>query len=184
MGKQLFGQRYETQPYTALGSIGELEIRFYPPSIKALTLGIKGKNHNFSKLFNYIAQGNTSGTKIAMTTPVYLEDEKGLAKMAFVLPQKYLHKKAPTPLCSDIKIATDSGGYFAALRFGGFNTQRKTDKQLYKLRCILKKKGIGTKGTGKILGYNSPFTLVCRRNEVLFEVERKTLPTSILYELN
>ena len=46
----LFSQQYESQDYNVLESIGDVEIRYYPPVMKAKVTSDK----NFSKLFRFI----------------------------------------------------------------------------------------------------------------------------------
>lgn len=172
----LFAQEYETQNYRVLGQLDDAEVRYYPEVMKAKTEGPLSSNGNFSKLFNYIAKGNASSTKIAMTTPVYMQQNSELSQMEFVLPRKYLSEKAPSPIRSDVVVYKARAGFFVALEFGGYNNASKTAKYRRQLEKILESNNINPQGPLKVLGYNSPLTVFNRRNEVLFEVQEESLP--------
>lgn len=175
---QLMGQGYETQSYALLGVLGAVEIRHYPACIQVTTQSQKGTN-NFSKLFRYISKGNQSQTKIAMTTPVYRQSENGKSTMAFVLPQKYLSEKPPQPLTPDVKIQAVAAGYFAALRFGGYANTSKLAIHERRLLEVLDQAEIQIQSELMILGYNSPFYFINRRNEVMFAIDQASLPDSL-----
>ena len=172
----LFAQEYETQNYMILGRLDDAEVRFYPEVMKAKTEGSLSSNGNFSKLFNYIAKGNASSTKIAMTTPVYMQQDSQRSQMEFVLPRKYLTEMAPSPVRSDVVVYKAKAGFFVALEFAGYNNANKTAKYRRELEKILESNNISSQGPLKVLGYNSPLTLFNRRNEVLFEVQEESLP--------
>jgi len=67
----MISQQYETQQYEVLSTLDNVEIRYYPPSMKAKVTS----NSNFSKLFKYIGGNNSDNIKIAMTTPVYITNK-------------------------------------------------------------------------------------------------------------
>ena len=69
----MLSQQNETQKYDVVKSLENIEIRFYPASMKAKV----SSNRNFSKLFKYISGNNDKNEKIAMTTPVYMTQKKG-----------------------------------------------------------------------------------------------------------
>lgn len=180
----LLSQEYETQNYKSIGTLDGAEVRFYPEAIKIKTVATEGNNRNFSKLFSYIAKGNASKTKIAMTTPVYIEATSKGNQMEFVLPSKYLSLEAPQPIRSDIKVYKSSAGYFIALEFGGYNNAYKTAKYRDQLEKIMDKHGIQKRSSLKVLGYDSPYTLFNRRNEVLYEVAEESLPNALKKPFN
>ena len=59
----------------------------------------------------------------------------------------------------------------AVLRFGGYSTSKKTDKNINKLLETLKKHKLRIKGEPFLMRYNSPFAPgFIRRNEVAIEI--------------
>lgn len=180
----LLSQEYETQNYKSIGTLDGAEVRFYPEAIKVKAVAAEGNNQNFSKLFNYISKGNTSKTKIAMTTPVYMETTSAGNQMEFVLPAKYLSLKAPQPIGSDVTVYKSSAGYFIALKFGGYNNAYRTVKYRDQLEKIMDKHGIQKRSSLKVLSYDSPYTLFNRRNEVLYEVAEESLPNTLKKPFN
>ena len=62
----------EVQSYNVIQKISDAEIRFYPPVMMAKHTS-KTQGSGFGKLFGYISGNNTNKTKIAMTSPVYIE---------------------------------------------------------------------------------------------------------------
>ena len=164
----MFTQQYETQKYELLKSLDNIEIRFYPPSMKAKV----SSNRNFSKLFKYISGNNDKKEKIAMTTPVYMIQNKGRNTMEFVLPSKYSENNAALPIDSDIKIYNSEPAYYAAIRFGGYSNSYKIKTHHKILRNKLEKNNLTVIDENPIsLSYNSPYKGFNRRNEVLVKID-------------
>ena len=72
---------------------------------------------------------------------------------------------------SVVTTKTTKDEYIAALRFGGFANDKNLAYHSEKLRQILLAEGIRTYGNYRYLGYNPPFQLVGRRNEIIVSVE-------------
>ena len=98
----LMAQSYQTQPYEVVSTIDQIEIRYYPPAMKVQVESTSSNNRNFNALFQYIS-GNNDKEKIAMTTPVYMENKKGSQTMAFVLPAQYTNA-APQPKGDGVEV--------------------------------------------------------------------------------
>ena len=67
---------YESAEYTVLDSAGPFETREYPDLMMATTntqLEVQGGDGSFMRLFQYISGANDGQSKIAMTTPVFME---------------------------------------------------------------------------------------------------------------
>nr|WP_287423772.1 heme-binding protein [Candidatus Brachybacter algidus] len=55
----------------------------------------------------------------------------------------------------------------AAIQFGGFANDDEIKKYASKLEEALKRSGINYYGNFRFLGYNAPFQLLARRNEIV-----------------
>lgn len=166
----------EKQPYTVLKTDGEMEIRLYP-SVTMATIQSTAKNYRelsgngFRKIAGYIFGNNASGEKIAMTTPVHMDFQESGSSMAFVMPSGYDETNLPKPNDPAVKIKKTDVEHAAALRFGGFATDETISRNMKKLEELLNQKGIITKGHFRYLGYNPPYQLVGRRNEIIVSIE-------------
>ncbi|MDA8704386.1 heme-binding protein, partial [Flavobacteriaceae bacterium] len=116
-------QKYETQEYKIVDQVDKVEIRYYPSAAMIKVSADMGRNNNFGKLFRYIAGGNKSDEKIAMTTPVYMSNDN--RTMEFVLPRKFISNDAPVPIDSDVETYISEPRYFAAIRYSGYSNERK-----------------------------------------------------------
>ena len=165
------------QPYTVLEKDGDIEIRLYPSAILA-TVQSKAKSYSemaspgFRTLAGYIFGGNESETQIAMTSPVQMDINDSLSSMSFVMPEGYDMNNLPKPNNSQVILSQTEEQVMAAIRFSGFADDEAREKHKQELLNYLNSKGIQTKGNFKFLGYNPPYQLVGRRNEVVIEIVR------------
>ena len=165
------------QPYTVLEKDGDIEIRLYPSATLA-TVQSKAKSYSemaspgFRTLAGYIFGGNESETQIAMTSPVQMDINDSLSSMSFVMPEGYDMNNLPKPNNSQVILSQTDEQVMAAIRFSGFADDEAREKHKQELLNYLNSKGIQTKGNFKFLGYNPPYQLVGRRNEVVIEIVR------------
>lgn len=165
----------EEQPYQTVHRDGELEIRFYPPATMA-TVRMKGTayrdvaNSGFRKLAGYIFGGNDRGQKIAMTAPVHMAMGPEGSVMHFVMPAGMDSSNLPAPNDASVKIELSQPSHMAAIRFSGYANDDAIRKQTEKLEMLLKAKGITQLAPVRYLGYDAPYKLVGRRNEVVAEI--------------
>jgi hypothetical protein len=165
------------QPYTVLEKDGDIEIRLYPSATLA-TVQSSAKSYSemaspgFRTLAGYIFGGNESETQIAMTTPVQVDINDSLSSMSFVMPEGYDMNNLPKPNNSAVILSKTNEQVMAAIRFRGFASDEDREKHKQELAAYLNSKGIQTKGNFKFLGYNPPYQLVGRRNEVVVEIVR------------
>lgn len=166
----------EEQAYKVILTEGDLEIRFYP-SVTIATVQSKAKTYNelsgpgFRKLAGYIFGGNEGSKKIAMTSPVHMNISDSNSSMSFVMPAAYDESNLPKPNDSSVLITKTKEEYVAAIRFGGFASDKDFATHTKKLEALLAKKGIATLGNFRFLGYNPPYQLIGRRNEVIVSVQ-------------
>lgn len=168
----------EEQKYSVVMKDQLLEIRFYPSATLA-TISSDAKSYKelsgsgFRKLAGYIFGGNEHGTQIAMTSPVHINVNDSLSTMSFVMPSTFKMENLPKPNDSEIQLTTSENEYVAAIRFGGFVSDQDLKGYSKKLVEILNEKGIEMLGNPRYLGYNPPYQLAGRRNEIIIPIEWK-----------
>jgi hypothetical protein len=165
----------ETQAYKVLRTEKDFEIRFYPSTTIA-TINSSAKTYKelgssgFSKLAGYIFGGNKEKKQIAMTSPVHMDINDSVSTMSFVMPLKYNKDNLPLPNNSEVKIETTADEYVAAIRFNGFASDKDIKENKEKLENALKAKSISYYGHFRYLGYNPPYQLFGRRNEIIVAI--------------
>jgi len=164
----------ETQKYEVLYSKGNFEIRFYPEAILA-TVEMNGsfdnsRNSGFQVLAGYIFGGNEENSQIAMTSPVRMSGNEKTNTMSFVLPSEMEYEKLPEPNDKRVKLHTSKPMYTASVQFGGYANADEISKHRDKLAEVLKELNLLHSNQFEFLGYNAPFEMVNRRNEVQVEL--------------
>jgi hypothetical protein len=168
----------EEQKYSLVRKYPGFEIRFYPSAIVA-TINSDAKTYRdlsgpgFQKLAGYIFGGNEANTKISMTTPVQMDINDSVSTMSFVMPSAYKKENLPKPNDPGVKIKSTSEEYVAVIRFGGYASDKDLKFYSEKLQSLLKENGITAVGNYRFLGYNSPFQVIGRRNEIIVAVDWK-----------
>ena len=170
--------RTEKQAYKVIKKEDEFEIRYYPPATFA-TIQSSAKNYRelsgngFRKIAGYIFGNNESSSKIAMTTPVHMDINDEGSSMSFVMPSAYDINNLPRPNDVNVKLHQTPDEYVAAIAFGGFANDASIKKYAAELEKALGNKGIKSIGHFRYLGYNPPYQLVGRKNEIIVTVEWK-----------
>jgi hypothetical protein len=169
----------ETQVYTLIRVDKNFEIRYYPASTMAMIsstaksykeLGSSG----FSKLAKYIFGGNSEKKQIAMTSPVHMDINDSQSTMAFVLPSIYNDANLPKPNDSSISIYTSAPEYVAVIKFGGFASTENINEHKVILEKSLQESGLTYYGNFRFLGYNPPYQLFGRKNEVILALNAES----------
>ena len=168
----------EEQKYTVILKEKDFEIRFYPSATVA-TINSNAKTYKnlsgpgFRTLAGYIFGGNETNTSISMTSPVHMDINDSVSSMSFVMPSSYNEENLPKPNDTNVRIQKTADEYVAVIRFGGYASDKDLVFYSDKLHNILKEKGISSYGHARFLGYNPPFQLVDRRNEIIVSVDWK-----------
>lgn len=165
----------ETYPYKVLREYEDFELRTYEArlftSVKLSSDSYKAaSNRGFSILAGYIFGGNEQKEKIAMTTPVAMSLEDSMTMM-FMVPKEYTRETLPRPDRSEIKFSEEPAKTVAAIRFGGWASDERIAEHKAKLIAALAAEGIEYSNRFYFLGYNAPFEVVNRRNEVIVELD-------------
>lgn len=166
----------ESQLYEVKEKENGIEIRYYPSVTMAqITSSAHSyrelSSSGFRKLAGYIFGGNEDNTKIAMTSPVHMDINDSASTMAFVMPADYQNKALPTPNDKNVKLTKTEEEYVAVLNFGGFANDVSIKANTDKLRKILEEAGISYRGNFRYLGYNPPYQLLGRKNEIIVQVD-------------
>jgi len=167
----------ESQTYKVIKVEKDFEIRFYPATTMAMitssaktfkALGSSG----FPKLAGYIFGGNKDKKQIAMTSPVHMAISDTNASMAFVMPEAYDIDNLPLPNNSEVTIKTVPDAYVAAITFSGFSSDEAIKKHTTMLENALNAKQISHAGNFSYLGYNPPYQLFGRKNEIIVTIDK------------
>ncbi|XP_058234490.1 heme-binding protein 2 [Hemibagrus wyckioides] len=178
MGKMVFGG-FENPKYTTQKSKGDdYEVRTYhttqwvsttvsgPEQDEALSTG-------FRRLFKYIQGNNEKQVTVDMTSPVTCLVNPGEGPtcessftVSFYLPEEH-QAEPPKPSIPEIFFENRKEFTVFVRTFGGFANSQNTSEELLKLIESLKRDGMRFKEAPYYrVGYDSPFKLVNRRNEV------------------
>jgi hypothetical protein len=171
-------ENVEKQPYRVIQNFGEIEIRFYPSATLA-TVKTGARNYRelsgsgFRRVAGYIFGGNEEGVKIAMTSPVHMDISPKGSSMSFVMPEGYNPSNLPKPNDEGIEISRSPDEYVAAIRFSGYASDNTIGENVEKLSAMLAARGISPIGNFRYLGYDPPYQIIGRRNEIIVSVDWK-----------
>jgi len=170
-------QKIEEYPYVVVEKRDGYEIRRYEsrnftyvsmPKSDYKTNSSRG----FRVLAGYIFGDNEANQKIAMTSPVTMDvSESDSMEMMFLIPAEYQIDELPNPSNRNVKFKTVPAKLVAALQFGGWSNDDKIAKHKAELETLLKRDGIQHNGNFSYFGYNPPYEVVNRRNEIIVELE-------------
>lgn len=165
----------EQQEYEVIEQDGDFEIRYYPSAIMA-SVSVDGNYSNssgtgFRILAGYIFGSNSENLKIPMTAPVHMSEDSSGYFMSFVMPSAYELEKLPVPDNGQVRLHESSPAHMASVRFSGFANDEKIDQYKKQLRRYLEKNEISYTEPFIFLGYNPPYQMVNRRNEVMVKIE-------------
>jgi len=172
----IYAQRnIETYPYTVKKKYKRFEIRSYEStlftSVKLSTKGYKNSSSKgFSILAGYIFGDNDRNEKISMTSPVSMSLEDSMTMM-FMVPKKFNKDILPKPNQSGIEFKEEPAKTVAAIRFNGWANDSKIEKYKQNLKAALDAEGIKYTNRFYFFGYNAPFEVFNRKNEVIVELQ-------------
>ena len=167
--------KVENRPYDVVKNKGELEIRFYPKVKMAQYTSQSGQyktasSNGFRKLAGYIFGKNEKSESIAMTSPVQMDMDGKETTMSFMMPSVYDSTELPTPKDSSVKLVESNEEYVAAIGFSGFASDELIEKYTKELKDLLIENNLTATSNYRYLGYNPPYQLLGRKNEVVVQV--------------
>lgn len=165
----------ETHAYTVLKSFDDFEIRKYEPAlfsyvVMQLDKYNKVSSQGFSTLAGYIFGGNEKNQQISMTSPVTMTMSDSVT-MKFKIPEGMELENMPQPNNPSVKFAAEPEKIMAAITFDGWATDARIAEYTQRLKDLLAKNNLDYTGNFSFLGYNPPYEVLNRRNEVVVEVK-------------
>jgi len=164
----------ESHAYKVIKDYDDFEVRKYQPALFSYVVMKansykSGSNKGFRALAGYIFGGNETNEKIAMTTPVEMSMDDSMT-MKFKIPDGMNMDEMPRPNNPNVQFSSEPEKTVAAIRFNGRASDESISKNTAKLKTLLKVKGISHKDHFSYLGYNPPYQLIGRRNEIIVEL--------------
>lgn len=162
--------KIEMYPYKVVKNIGDIEIRNYEASLFT-TVPLSSNNYKeasssgFSKLGGYIFGNNEKNEKIAMTSPVSMTLGTN-ATMQFMVPKNLKKEDLPKPNQAAITFKEEPSKTMAVITFGGWANDKKIEKYKQRLIQILKEENKTFTNNFYLFGYNPPYDVFFRKNEV------------------
>lgn len=165
----------ETYPYQVEKKYDQFEVRQYEASLFTSVKMSTNKyeeasSKGFSVLAGYIFGGNDKNEKIAMTSPVSVSLSDTMTMM-FMVPKNYQKENLPTPNQQAIEFKEEPARRMAAITFGGWSSSEKIEKYKQELIELLATENIEHTNKFFFFGYNAPFEMTNRKNEVLVELK-------------
>ena len=166
--------KIEMYPYTLTTVVGEIEIRDYQARLFTnVPLSNQGYKQNaskgFSKLGGYIFGANQRNQKIAMTSPVSMSLGED-ASMQFMVPAAISEDELPKPNQADITFKQEPQKSMAVITFSGWASDATIKEHKDALIAVLKANGIQHSNQFYCFGYNPPYDLFFRKNEIAVEL--------------
>jgi hypothetical protein len=172
----MYGQKnIETYPYVVKKKYDTFEIRSYEAtlftSVKLSTKGYKNSSRKgFSILAGYIFGNNEGNEKISMTSPVSMSLDDSMTMM-FMVPKRFKKDMLPKPNQSGIEFKEEPAKTVAAITFSGWANDTKIENYKQKLKAALDAEGIKYSNQFYFFGYNAPYEVFNRKNEVIVKLQ-------------
>jgi DNA gyrase inhibitor GyrI len=163
----------ETAQYELALKEGDLEIRDYP-ELPVVTTPMKSGRDNtaFRKLFQFIQGDNARQEKIAMTTPVFVDDDGAEGRMSFVVPEETERRGIPEPNSEQVTVEKRPVVRVAVYRFSGVANEESRQEALRKLRNWMNQQKLRPEGDPIFAYYDAPFIPgPLRRNEAMLQIQ-------------
>ncbi|XP_060773955.1 heme-binding protein 2 isoform X3 [Neoarius graeffei] len=178
VGKMVFGG-FESPKFTPQESKGQdYEVRTYHPTqwVSTTVNGTEqdeGLTTGFRRLFKYIQGNNEKQVKVDMTVPVTClinpgegSSNESSITVSFYIPEEH-QAEPPKPTVPEVFFENRQEFTVFVRTFGGFANSQNTHDELLKLIESLKRDGMSFKEAPYYrVGYDSPFKLINRKNEV------------------
>lgn len=188
-----FTHGLESPPFVTLESKEGYEVRKYKPSkwvgVQQDSTSCKtASSDSFWPLFKFISGENEAKKKIPMTSPVTVKipaevdsNNKERFTTHFYLPYQYqevANSDLPKPNNSNVSFYDYPEITVYVLSYGGFTSDAKLAQHSKQLSTLLERDGLSyDKDVSFYAGYDPPYRLFNRHNEIWFVSNDKTTPT-------
>lgn len=167
----------EKYPNTVLKTYSEFEIRKYDSSL-FVSLNMEKEDYKkmsekgFTVLSRYFFGKNKSKQKIAMTSPVVMtmDSQTDIEVMMFMIPKAINKADLPEPKNESLQFVREPSKKVAVISFGGWVNASKLKKYQNELVSSLETEGIEFTNNFYVLGYNPPYDILFRKNEIMVEL--------------
>ncbi len=161
--------------YKTIAEFDGFEIREYPEYLVASTTLNKDSYSNqsgtgFRRIASYIFGGNSANMQIAMTSPVQMDMSDSSSSMSFFMPEEMTREQLPEPNRNDVQIKTEPAKTVAVIQFSGWASDSILEQKFEELKSLLEKEKIEFEDSYTYLGYNPPYQVANRRNEVIIKI--------------
>jgi hypothetical protein len=179
VGSQIYfyasSHNIEGYKYVVTKAYKDFEVRKYEASlftsVKLDTdLYQKASSKGFSILGGYIFGKNEKKEQISMTSPVKMSLEEEMI-VQFLVPKSFTKENLPKPDNSSIEFIEVPEKKMAAITFSGWANDKKIEKYKLQLIKLLDKNQIKYTNNFSLLGYNPPYELFFRKNEITVELD-------------
>lgn len=179
MGQAFFSTGLQSPKFTEQEKKGEdYEVRTYHDT-KWVSTTVSGMqldaamSTGFRRLFKYIQGNNQNKAKVEMTAPVTCRVEPGAGPacesqfiVSFYIPEEH-QASPPEPTDPDVFVEHRKELTAYVRTHGGFSNENMKREELVKLLESLQRDGVPyVEKPYYVAGYDSPFKLTNRRNEV------------------
>jgi hypothetical protein len=91
--------------------------------------------------------------------------------MMFMVPKKFKKDMLPKPNQTGIEFKEEPAKILAAITFSGWANDTKIEKYKQDLKAVLDAEGIKYTNQFYFFGYNAPYEVFNRKNEVIVELQ-------------
>ncbi len=161
--------------YQTMAQYKGFEIREYPDLIVATTSLAKNSYSNksrtgFKRIASYIFGGNSAKVQISMTSPVQMNINDSSSSMSFFMPENMNLNDLPEPNRQDVELKIEPSKTVAVLQFSGWASESILEEKVIELKSKLDEEDIKYLDDYIFLGYNPPYQVMDRRNEIMIKI--------------
>lgn len=166
----------EQPAYEVISQVGKLQIRRYPAVVEARTRieatdMDKARDTGFDRLACYIFGLSSTKEKLAMVSPVLLQQEGTTHVMAFIMPPERTKFSLPAPDDERVELVEIPERRYACITSRGGYRKAVVDEDMDDLLIACREAGLETRGRPVSAGFDPPWTIPgLRRSEIWVEL--------------